>query len=211
MTGRIRRLFDVYICVDWSASSTPKTGKDSIWIGCLDADGVFTAQNPATRQSARSALTSLIEHHRCAGRKLLIGFDFALGYPSGTAKALQLDLQNQAPWHAMHAYLAEQYDDGPKNTNSRFAHAAQMNALISGTPTPFGARETTDWTDPIVNQSRFDLPQSLAEHRKTEMWVKSQFKANPKSVWQLLGIGSVGSQALLGIPTVHALRQHFPR
>ena len=28
----------------------------------------------------------------------------------------------------------------------------------------------------------------------------------PKSVWQLYGAGSVGSQALMGIPRIHALR-----
>jgi hypothetical protein len=32
-------IFDRYVTVDWSANNRPKTGKDSIWICNLSADG----------------------------------------------------------------------------------------------------------------------------------------------------------------------------
>ncbi|MCE3289702.1 MAG: cobalamin biosynthesis protein CbiG, partial [Caulobacter sp.] len=35
------RLFDAFVMVDWSASSTPKTGRDSIWIGVNKRDARF--------------------------------------------------------------------------------------------------------------------------------------------------------------------------
>jgi precorrin-8X/cobalt-precorrin-8 methylmutase len=45
----------------------------------------------------------------------------------------------------------------------------------------------------------------MQEYRLTESRVKDK---RPKSVWQMLGAGSVGSQALLGIPYVGLLRGH---
>jgi precorrin-8X/cobalt-precorrin-8 methylmutase len=37
-------LFDAYIIVDWSASSTPKTGADSVWLSGLERDGAALAE-----------------------------------------------------------------------------------------------------------------------------------------------------------------------
>ena len=40
----MRRLFDAYIMVDWSAASKPVTGVNSIWVGVLAKDARFKFQ-----------------------------------------------------------------------------------------------------------------------------------------------------------------------
>ena len=47
-------LFDRIAVVDWSASASPKTGSDSIWIAVLDG-GSCTLSNPPTRRAALGA------------------------------------------------------------------------------------------------------------------------------------------------------------
>ena len=76
-------LFDRYVVVDWSANSTPKVGKDSIWSCVFD---------PATGRHGRGEPS----HPSCGGDHLidvliddpgrvLIGFDFPYGFPQGFA------------------------------------------------------------------------------------------------------------------------------
>ena len=207
-----QRLFDRYIMVDWSAAATPKTGTDSIWIGVLTIDGNEQAEifclNPPTRLAARQDLVSLLGETTPQTNRALVGFDFALGYPSGTAAALGLGPPAEPAWQRMHTYLSEWVSETADNSNTRFALAAQMNQILSGGPHPF-------WGVPANKRSPYLQPKkgvfsdhhALSEQRLAERWIKSRFKASPKSVWQLLGAGAVGSQSLLGIPTLTYFRQ----
>jgi len=106
------RLFDNYIMVDWSAASSPKTGKDSIWIAELSANtGRLKYANPATRQAAYADLQARLKKLERANARVLIGFDFSLGYPAGTAAALGL---SGAPWDATHFWgVTSQKHSGP--------------------------------------------------------------------------------------------------
>ena len=135
------RLFDAYIMVDWSAASKPVTGKNSIWIGILARDARLKLQyqsaNIDTRLKARAFLEQMIAKLTGRGDRILVGFDFSLGYPAGTAAALGLDLTGKAPWQAMHAHLAAKMKDKPDNSNPRYAIAAGMNYAISKGPFPF--------------------------------------------------------------------------
>ena len=56
-------LFDRYVVVDWSANSTPKTGKDAIWSCVFDpANGRQDLVNHHTRHAARDHLTDVLPH-----------------------------------------------------------------------------------------------------------------------------------------------------
>ena len=205
------QLFDAYIIVDWSAAAKPVTGANSIWVGARTRDAglnyTFTSANPSTRLAARSLIGDLAEKLIARGDKVLIGFDFALGYPSGTAAASGMDLQTETPWAAMHAYLSGEVREREDNSNARFALAAGLNYAISKGPHPFWGAPKKDVVSTLsMKKGDFSAAGSLAEHRLCEAWIKRNFKANPKSVWQLLGAGSVGSQALLGIPTLVHLK-----
>ncbi|MEL7481335.1 MAG: hypothetical protein AAGJ29_07225 [Pseudomonadota bacterium] len=141
-------LFDAMIMVDWSAASKPVTGPNSIWVGILAKDArlkpAFTAVNPKTRLDATKFLSEMIGKLNSRGDRVLLGFDFSLGYPAGTAAALGLDLADAAPWQAMHTYLAGRMKDKADNTNPRFAVAAGMNYTISKGPFPFWGAPARD-------------------------------------------------------------------
>nr|WP_070960067.1 hypothetical protein [Hyphomonas sp. Mor2] len=201
-------LFSAYIIVDWSAAARPVTGANSIWIGVRRRDAQsFESFNPATRLKARNLLHDLAREFVSRGQRVLIGFDFALGYPAGTARALGLDAHHLSPWKAMHAHLASQIVEHEDNKNDRFKLAATLNERMTGGAHPFwGAPRSQTCATLAARKGNFDRSESLPEHRLTEGWVRSTFKAHPKSVWQLLGAGAVGSQSLLGIAAVAELR-----
>jgi hypothetical protein len=186
--------FDRVMVVDWSGRATrsPKReSKDAIWIGLCEEG----REEQIYCRSRAEAEALLAERLGEAGRQL-VGFDFPMGYPAGLARRLT----GQDSVRALHGWLADSIMDGPDNVNNRFDVAATINRRLGG-PGPF-------WGCPKA-QPRPDLPflktvdypsLGLAEKRRVEV-------ENPpaKPVWQLLGAGSVGSQALLGIPVVHRL------
>lgn len=205
-------LFDAYIMVDWSAASKPARGANSIWIATCtrrpNAEILTDTVNPPTRRAAQDLILSQARALIAAKQTVLIGFDFAMGYPAGTAAALELDLSETPPWAAMQAYLSAHYEARADNSNDRFDLAARMNRVMTGTAHPFWAATKTKQTETLsMKKGDFSQPDSLPEHRLSETWVRAHFRARPKSVWQLSGIGAVGSQALLGLPTVSALRR----
>jgi precorrin-8X/cobalt-precorrin-8 methylmutase len=190
--------FDRIIVVDWSANARPKLGADSIWIGMVDATaGEADPVNVATR---RAAIELLVE--RCAepGR-VLVGFDFPFGYPSGLGAAMGLI---GTPWEATWEHLAATIVDEPSNANNRWEVAADLNAR-RGALWFWGAppRRTGPWLTATKPASDSSLP----AYRLVEERLRSQ-GLRPFSGSQLLGAGSVGSQALTGIPAVHRLRHH---
>lgn len=205
------RLFDAYIIVDWSAASKPTTGANSIWVGVHARDArlkfQFTAVNPKTRLEARRFISDITQKLIARGDKVLIGMDFAMGYPAGTAEAIGLTKNDKAPWQVMHEHLASKVREREDNSNARFPLAAGMNYAMTKGPHPFWGTTKRDAVNTLAaKKGDFSAKGSLPEHRLAEAWIKETFKANPKSVWQLLGAGAVGSQALLGIPTVQFLR-----
>jgi molybdopterin-guanine dinucleotide biosynthesis protein B len=187
---------DTVTIVDWSASNGPARapGENTIWIGTATTSGT-TAQHFPTRAAAEAHLTGLIETERHAGRRLLIGCDFAMGYPTGFAQRLTGKADPRAVW----AWLAQHVtDDG--NVNNRFAVADRINAQLG--QGPFWGRPGTL---PLPNlPERKPAAHAFPEHRAAERAVKG---AQP--VWKLFTTGSVGGQSLTGLPMVHRL-SHIP-
>jgi len=201
-------LFDRFVIVDWSASNRPRTGKDSVWIADLDATGSLRTQNPATRGRAEVALRSLLRRAVESGERVLVGFDFPFGYPRGFAAALNLD---PPAWWATWRLLSAEIRDLPEtNANNRFEVAARLNARLGahafwGRP---GARALADLSarrDRVVYRPG-NGTSGVAERREVETAVGARGQ-HPQPVWKLLGTGSVGSQALTGIPVVARLRE----
>ncbi len=204
------RLFNAYVTVDWSAAQAPKTGKDSVWVGVLKRDirfrPTFEAHNPPTRKAAEALLREVLADLRRRQDRALVGFDFPLGYPVGTAAALKLKASDEVrPQAAMWSYLGSHVVDKADNTNNRFSIAARMNRLITDEARPFWgapARDAQRWlsaTKPAAGAD--DLPPL----RETERRTQGRGKSGAKSVWQLMGAGSVGGQALMGVPAVKRL------
>src|SRR5512145_1603198 len=101
------RLFQAYVMVDWSAATKPTTGPDSIWVGVLKRNVrfqmAFEAHNPATRVEAERLLRNVLDDLQRKRERALVGFDFPLAFPRGTAAALKLEGE---PWRAVMDFVA---------------------------------------------------------------------------------------------------------
>jgi precorrin-8X/cobalt-precorrin-8 methylmutase len=190
--------FDHYVIVDWSAAKQPKTGRDSIWV-CHRGPQGERCENPATRHLAKQLLTDIIAGAAQHGERMVLGFDFPLGYPAGFARRLGL---KGMPWRAVWDEIAGLIRDDENNANNRFEIGALLNRRISGRPFPF-------WGCPAAQSGEFlgvrhhngHEADGLAERRLIDRWM-----VGAQPCWKLAYTGSVGSQALTGIPVVRALR-----
>ena len=207
-------LFDAYVFVDWSASTGPgpeRPKPDAIWIGVARAGRPAEARYLRTRHAAAAFVHALLSEALARGERTLVGWDFAFGYPRGFARALGA---KGRPWRATWDAIAELLEDGPDNRSNRFEVARALNERAGGGPGPFWGRPlsranpakgrawhalepTSPGFDPAFTKG--DL--TLARLRTCDARLKGVQEA-----WKLLGVGSVGSQALTGIPRVRALR-----
>lgn len=198
--------FRAYVMVDWSAASAPRLGRDSIWIAVAERARGATARrtdlvNLRTRAEAAAWLETRLSVLAKKGR-VLAGFDFPFGYPSGTAARLGL---KGIAWRSLWTELAAKIDDAPDNANNRFDLAEAWNRRIGGEPFPFWGNVREEPRPHLLRRGcRAHGPGDLPRRRLADARVPG---AHP--VWQLAGNGSVGSQALLGIPRVWQIR-HAP-
>jgi precorrin-8X/cobalt-precorrin-8 methylmutase len=191
-------MFDTYVMVDWSAATVPRTGRDSIWI-CWHAKDGERLENPPTRHAAKLLLGEWLAAALAQRERVLLGFDFPFGYPAGFAGRLGL---SGPPWRALWDEIARLLQDDEHNVNNRFDVANALNQRVSGRRFPFWGCPQTSTRDHLGGKHhRGHEPDGLAERRIVDLHIPS---AQP--CWKLLGAGSVGGQALTGIPVVRALR-----
>jgi hypothetical protein len=191
------------VIVDWSAASKPTTGADSIWIGVFKRDVrfrlTFESFNEATRTAAEARLNALLADFKKRSERALVGFDFPLGFPRGFAAALKLKGE---PWRAAWDELGKRVVDKPTNVNNRFNVAAQLNRLLTDGPFPFwGAPAKDVQTTLMATKSRAHGSGDLPEFRHADLAA-----AGAASVWKTYYNGSVGGQAIMGIPVVRRLK-----
>lgn len=191
-------MFDTFAMVDWSAATVPRTGRDSIWI-CWNARDGERLENPPTRYAAKALLGDWLAAALARGERVLIGFDFPFGYPWGFAARLGV---SGVPWRAVWDEIATLLEDDANNVNNRFDVAEALNRRVSGGPFPFwGCPAASPRANLGSKHHRGHERDGLAERRLVDLHIPS---AQP--CWKLLGAGSVGGQALTGIPVVRALR-----
>ncbi len=194
------RPFDSVVVVDWSASATPSPARpsaDAIWIGISSSAGTDAAYY-RTRAHAETALVALLDRASLANHRVLIGFDFPMGYPPGFAARLTGVPEAKSVWQWLAAYI----QDGPDNRNNRFAVAANINAQWGGGG-PFWGRPAGLQLPDLPDRKTVNYAHvGIAERRQIETLVP---RAQP--VWKLYTTGSVGSQALMGLPMIYRLSQ----
>lgn len=192
---------DTIAVVDWSSGNDtgPTPRKDAIWAAAV-VDG--TSEDPVylrNRTEAHNWLTSLIEREHSANRRLMIGFDFPFGYPTGFAKAVTGTDNPLRLW----SWMADHLEDTPKS-NSRFDVAGQLNAYFSGTG-PF-------W----FNGLKRDIPNlprkgtARQGHGMPDRRIAETRAAGTFTCWQMGGAGAVGGQVMTGIAALEHLRRAFP-
>ena len=197
------RLFNAYVIVAWSAAAKRTTGSDGVRIGVLKRDVrfrlAFEHHSPATRREGEALLGAILDDRAKHHERTLVAFDFPLGFPRGLADAL--GLAGDEPWRALWDQIDRMVKDKADNTNNRFGVASEINRRLTGGPFPFWGcppRDTLTTLQP--KKSRAHGPADPPEFRHTERAAKG---ASP--VWKLSYAGSVGGQAILGIPAVRRL------
>ncbi len=208
-------LFDAYAFIDWSSRTgrgPVRPRKDAIWIGLARGRGAATARYCRTRAEGTEAVRAFLVAALERGERVLVGFDFPYGYPSGFATAAGC---GRPAWRATWNALVARLEDGEDNRSNRFAVAEALNRAVGG-PGPFwgkpvplrssgrarrnGARLALEPTSP-------GFPFALRKGRALErLRACDRRLRGTQECWKLYGAGSVGSQALTGIPRVHSLR-----
>ena len=205
--------FETYIFVDWSARNklapqNPST--DAIWIGELTPS--FNDLNEKYfrgRQNCFRFLVDRLLHHFELNHRVLLGFDFAYGYPQGLASALNLPAGNKGSWWKIWTELVARIEDADDNSNNRFVVASELNRIAgSGNGGPF-------WGVPVGQATDYLYPSSPGFPFKAKRGInldrlriaESRLR-RAQETWKLLGAGSVGGQTLVGIPYLHRLRRH---
>lgn len=205
-------LFDAYIFVDWSASNSRHPRRptaDAVWTGELlrNLNSPQVTYHRTRNDGAEHVQEALLKHAQ-EGHRVLVGFDFPYGYPTGFASALGRPSGAQS-WSAIWAILADRISDTADNVNNRFAVAGDLNAIAgNGRSGPFwGCPHTIVVANLSSTSPGFPFEatggRSLQRLRITETHLHGTLET-----WGLFGAGRVGSQALMGIPYVYKLRRH---
>jgi len=201
-TARRPTLFDRVVMVDWSANSTPKRGRDSIWIAVgTPSAGVEHTVNPSTRSLAMSWLVDLLS--TTFDERVLVGFDFSFGFPAGFAPALTGE--PHAGWREVWDWLAAHISDDDRNSNDRFDVMARVNERLEAAvgTAPFWGYPGRSRLDALPRR-RPGTYEPFAEFRIVERRLRAA-GFRPFSAWQLAYNGSVGSQTLLGLRALRHL------
>ena len=190
--------FDTVIVVDWSAANVPSPAKpsaDAIWMAVARLGGCDVSYH-RTRALAEAALVEVLNAEARVGRRVLAGFDFPLGYPQGFAARLTGKPLAREVWSWLEAHLL----DNPDNRSNRFELAAGINVRFGGAG-PFWGRPAGLDLPALPARKLVDYAGlGFAERRLVETVVP---RAQP--VWKLYTTGSVGSQALTGLPMIARL------
>ena len=200
------RLFDAYVIVRWSAASKAAAGADSVLIGLVRRDvrfrNTYSSQSAATRAEGEKKLQAILEDLAKRGETVLLGLDFPLGLPRGLAAGLKLAGE---PWQAVWNQLDRMVKDKPDNTNNRFGVGAEINRRLTGGPFPF-------WGCPPRDALTTLQPKRTREHEAGDLpemrLAETRVKGAP-SIWKLYYNGSIGGQAILGVPMVKRLKARY--
>ena len=98
--------------------------------------------------------------------------------------------------------------DTPNNVSNRFAAAGELNTILHrGKPGPFwGCPVGTVIANLEPRSPGFPI-QCVAEAQLPRLRIVESRLPGTQETWKLFGAGSVGSQALVGIPYVYRLRR----
>jgi hypothetical protein len=183
--------------IDWSARNSPslrRPSKDAIWV----ADGTRSMRaEPMYFRTRRMCEAWLREELRRSKGRTLVGLDFPFGYPARQGGA------TMPTGRALCEALASAITDDERNRSNRFEVAAGLNRTLVerfGSDGPFWGRPVQREVDGLT----FTKPRVcvVPEFREVERFQRRAAGASPKSAWQLMGAGSVGSQAMLGLASI---------
>ena len=194
-------LFDGYVAIDWSAKANVdrKPKENSIFIATRGWRETPKPVYSATRQQAMDYIEMLLTAATNEGRRLLCGFDFAFGFPEGTARRMP---NGRDSWEVVWERIAEVIKDCSDNRNNRYDAAAKLNACFNGDGPFWGNGRKCD----IQNLPRKSPQVVWGVNLLPRLRYAECLVPKAKEVWKLIGDGQVGGQALTGIARLQCLR-----
>ncbi len=197
--------FGSVACLDFSARSTPspvRAAADACWFGVVGEEAAYER----TRAGAWDRIAAWAGAATVEGPALL-GVDFALGFPAGTAAALGVG-DRRGVW----MLLADEVVEGERNANNRFEVAAGLNKRVGNPTGPWWGCPTGTVLDHLGPRMGFGWPvRAYSGHDLSRMRRTDLACPGVQEVWKLMGAGSVGSQTLLGIAGLERLRLRLRR
>ena len=222
-------MFDTYLMVDWSAGRPAKSDKpkaNAIWWAVQRARSARTWADrhwsnrinslvafERTRSSAIRHVLDFMKNEVDAKRRVLIGLDFAFGYPKGFAEAISTEVDTIGD------FLKEKFclsgrdyidHDDRAASDGRFAVARTLNKTLEKTlkgrrvEGPFWSVNEGEVHPKKGDPHKQDWPFEFKRLRSTD-----EHAPGAQPVWKVSGPGSVGSQALLGLPWLDVLRSEL--
>ena len=164
------------IAVDWSGAQQDQGQLEGIWLAIAENQSLTRLMNGLTRDEVCGILVNEIK----SGTPLVIGLDFAFSFPKWYLQTQCLN-NIRALWE-LAEYRSEEW-------------AIDM-------PEPFWGKR--------ANGSGRDKPDTLKQHswleyRETDEELRRK-NLHPKSVFQLLGAGAVGTGTVRGLPYLARLQ-----
>ncbi len=209
-------MFNGYIMVDWSAANVSAPENESpnaIWTACWIDGKSYPPRYHRTRLAVFDYLTLIMKATKEKGQRLLIGLDFAFGYPADSyGKFCFKDCDD---WKDLWKLISTNIKDNIKNYenwNNRFYVASDFNKCFPDNNGPFWGRPTDEKNKDkypyLKNNPSQGYGNTLpSEFRHVENAVRNPPRILPKSVWHLFDNFPVGGQTLMGIPTLHKLKE----
>lgn len=193
-----------FIAIDWSAKSglsPAKPSKDALWA----SKSVLHEEEPQStyfrsRAECVQYVKEEIQDAKKSGERVLIGFDFAFGYPSGYAKALGI----KGGWRNFISHLSELIRD-EENVNNRFEVADQLNARLGKQGPLWGHPATHSYSNLGPKKGVFPHRAraiDIAEFRTVDLSLRHK---GIQPIWKICYTASVGGQTLMGLPYLHFL------
>lgn len=192
--------YDTYIIVDWSGGNQKSLAPcaDAIWACRWHEQRLEDPLYFRNRQLFEVWLKATLKDEIQRGNRVFVGFDFAFGFPNGFAEAVTGSDNPLALWDWFERHIV----DSP-TANNRFDVAGLLNSRFDGIGPFWGNPLSRDIPD-LPRKGTLRTCRAFPEKRQVETRAKGAFP-----VWQLSGVGAVGSQTLTGLPVLWRLRQRF--
>lgn len=177
---RVRAGSTRVVAVDWSGA---KVGPEKrIWLAEVVGGEVVRLEDGRSRAEVIDEVISIGAASRLAQEHLVVGLDFAFGFPIAIANRMFADLDSRSVWSA----VRDEGEDWLRECEPPFWGRP-------GKPNPHGERG--------ILETRFE-----AQFRATELALRAE-GLSPKSILQIGGAGSVGTGSLRGMPHLLTLAE----
>ncbi len=187
-------MFDLAIMVDWSAATkvSKRPRADRCWLAWGSRQKRPQPEYQPTRLSCEHRILELVAQH---DGRVLVGLDFPFGYCHQSGLPSGRDLCST---------LGSLVRDHPDGASNRFDVAAELNRRLVANgvePPPFWGHPATQ-SYPNLTPTKPTTP--LSEYRLVEKRLREQ-RHSIQSAFKLFGRGSVGSQTITGLASVHRM------